>query len=158
MSTQRDAVNEFLNSQGAKAFSFDNVGDTVSGEIVAMDLRQQTDMQTGEPLVWNNGSPRMVLVVTLQTDAQDDDNDDGQRTVWCRGGNYVAEKGTGASSLTAVKDALRKANATDIEIGGHMAMQYSGVGKASNKGFSPPKLYTCVYKAPTQNVSLDELS
>lgn len=158
MSTQRDAVNEFLNSQGAKAFSFDNVGDTVSGEIVAMDLRQQTDMQTGEPLVWNNGSPRMVLVITLQTELSDDDNDDGQRTVWCRGGNFTVASGTGSSSLTAVKDALRKANATDIEIGGTFAMQYSGVGKASNKGFSAPKLYTCMYKAPVSNVSLDELS
>lgn len=158
MSTQGDAVRDFLNAGGAKAFSFDNLGDTVQGEITAMDVRQQTDMQTGEPLFWNNGAPRNVLVITLQTEAQDDENDDGQRTVWCRGGNYTAASGTGTSSLTAVKDAMRKANVTDLEIGGIMAMQYSGLGKASNKGFSPPKLYTCVYKAPTNNVSLDDLS
>lgn len=158
MSTQKDDVNTFLQTQGAKAFTFEDVGATVAGEIVAMDLRQQTDMQTGEPLVWNNGQPRMVLVITLQTELQDDDNDDGQRTVWCRGGNFTVASGKGSSSLTAVKDALRRANATDIEPGGHLTVQYSGIGKSSNKGFTPPKLYTAVYKAPTRNVSLDDLS
>lgn len=158
MSTQRDTVNEFLRSQGAKAFPFDSMGDTVKGEIVAMDLRQQTDMETGEPLTWRDGSPRMVLVVTLATEAQDDENDDGQRTVWCRGGNFTAVKGSGTSSLTAVKDALRKAGASDIEIGGVLAMQWSGEGQASARGRNAPKLYTCAYQPPTANVSIDDLS
>lgn len=158
MSTQRDAVNEFLHSQGAKAFSFDNVGDSVSGEIVGMDLRQQTNMETGEPLTWRDGSPRMVLVITIQTEAQDDEADDGQRTLWCRGGNFAVVSGKGTSSLTAVKDALRRAGVKDLDIGGTIAMAYTGDGKPSARGMNAPKLYTVAYQPPTQNVSLDDLS
>ena len=158
MSTQNDAVNEFLKSQGAKAFSFEKMGDAVSGEIVAMDLRQQTDMETGEPLTWRTGEPRMVLVITITTELQDGETDDGQRTLWCRGGNYQVVSGKGTSSLTAVKDALRRANATDIEVGGVIGMSYTGDGKPSARGMNAPKLYTCVYQPPTRNVSLDDLS
>lgn len=157
MSTS-DAVNEFLRSQGAKAFPFENMGDTVSGEIAALDVRQQTDLETGEPLTWKDGSPRQVLVITLQTELQDDESDDGLRTVWARGGNYMVANGKGTSSLTAIKDAIRKAGAKDIEIGAMLTVQYSGTGKSSNRAFTPPKLYSAAYKAAEQNVSLDDLS
>jgi len=155
MSTQD--VNDFLKSQGSKAFSFEAIGDAVEGEITAMDLRQQTDVQTGEPMIFKSGAPRMVMVVTLQTTLQDDESDDGARTVWCRGGNYVAAKGSGTSSLTAVKEALRRAGATDIELGGWLRMEWTGEAKQENRGFNPAKLYTAQYKAARQAISLDEM-
>ena len=157
MSTHDTEVNEFLREQGAKAFSFDAIGDAVEGEITAMDLRQQTDMQTGEPKTFDDGRPRKVMVVTLQTQTQDDENDDGLRTVWIRGGNYVAVTGKGTSSLTALKDALRRAGVGDIETGGYLRFQFTGEGKASARGFNPPKLYTADYVAPKQSISLDEM-
>ena len=52
MPDTRDEVNEFLMGSGAKAFPFDNIGDRVRGQIVAMQKRQQTDMQTGDPVFW----------------------------------------------------------------------------------------------------------
>lgn len=157
MSTQNDAVRDFLTGGGAKSFDFDAVGAACDGEITDLTVRQQTDMQTGEPVFWQDGKPKNALVITVQTDAQDDEADDGKRTVWIRGGNFVAETGNGTSSLTALKDALRNAGASDVEVGGTIRVAYTGIGKAKNKGFNPPKLYTITYATPARNVSLDEL-
>jgi len=151
-----DAVNAFLQQQGAKAFPFENVGDTVSGRIVSTDLRQQTHMETGEPLVWRDGSPRMLLVVQLQTELQDDESDDGIRSIWARGGNFDVASGSGTSSLTAIKDAMRKAEAKTLDVGGTLAMRHSGLGVAK-KGFSPPKLYVAQYAPATKSVDVEDL-
>lgn len=157
MSTQSDAVRDFLSGGGAKSFGFDKLGDTCEGEITDLTVRQQTDMQTGAPQFWDDGKPKNALVITVQTDMRVDDADDGQRTVWIRGGNFVAETGSGTSSLTALKDALRTAGAQDVEVGGTIRVTHSGIGKAKNKGFNPPKLYEITYAPPSRNVSLDEL-
>lgn len=153
-----DEANAFLNGQGAKAFPFDHVGASVTGVITDLDVRQQTDMQTGEVQYWADGRPKQILVITIQTELQDDEADDGLRTLWIRGGNFMIASGKGSSALTAVKDALRKAGAKDLEIGATITMTHSGMGKASNKGFSPPKLYTADYQPAVRNVSVDELS
>lgn len=158
MSTWDDA-NEFLMSTGAKAFPFENVGDAVTGTIVSMQKRQQTDMQTGKPAYWDNGDPKMMLMVTLQTELQDDDEDDGVRTVYLRGGNHTAVSGTGTSSLNAVRDAVKRSkSAAGIQDGATLTLSFTGIGKASSKGFNPPKLYTATYKAPTYAVDLDEMA
>lgn len=154
----KDEISAFINGSAAKSFTFEDIGDAVEGTIVALDLRQQTDLQTGEPLTWNDGSPRKVLVITLQTELQDDEADEGLRAVWCKGGNYTVATGKGVSSLTAVKDALRAVNAKDLEEGGFMRMELTGRGKATTKGFTQPNLYTATYGVPVAHVSMDELS
>lgn len=116
-------------------------------------------MQTNAPLFWDNGDPKMMLQIVLQTNLQDDDDDEGQRSVYLRGGNFTATTGKGTSSLVAVKDAVRRSGSEKgIEPGGRLTLQYSGTGKSSNKGFSPPKLYTAHYEAPSMAVSLDEMA
>lgn len=159
MPETRDEINEFLMGTGAKAFPFEELGATVTGEIVAMDKRQQTDMQTGEPQFWQNGDKKMMLQITMQTDLQETDDDEGLRSVYLRGGNFDAVKGKGTSSLIAVKDAVRKSG-TDkgIEIGGRLTLTYTGEGKASAKGFNPPKLYTASYAPPSYAVNIDEMA
>ena len=158
MNAQDEAVNAFLREQGGgKAFAFDAIGDSVQGEIIGMDLRQQTDMQTGEPKTFDDGRPRMVMVVTLQTELQGDETDDGSRSVWLRGGNYAVGKGKGTSSLTAVKDAMRRAGVSDIETGGWLRVDYTGESVAK-RGYNPAKLYTADYRPPRNAVSLDDLA
>lgn len=156
---ERDEINDFLMGSGAKAFPFENVGDTVTGVIVEMKKVQQTDMQTNAPAFWDNGDPKMMLRIVLETDLRDSDDDEGMRSVYLRGGNYTAVSGKGTSSLTAVKDAIRRSG-TDkgIEPGGTLTMQYSGNGKSANKGFNPPKLYTAHYVAPSYAVNLDDMA
>lgn len=153
-----DEANDFLFGGGAKAFPFDNVGDTVAGRIVSMEKRQQTDMQTGKPAVWDDGNPKMMLMVTLQTELHESDEDDGMRSVYLRGGNHIAVQGKGTSSQVAVKDAVRRSGAERIETGGTLTMQFSGIGKQANKGFNPPKLYVASYKAPSYAVEIDDLA
>jgi hypothetical protein len=155
----KDDANDFLFGGGAKAFAFEQIGDKVAGEIKAMKKQQQTDMQTGEPTFWANGDPKMMLRIELQTDLQETEEDEGLRSVYLRGGNFTAVKGTGTSSLLAVKDAVRRSgSANGIEIGGILTMEYSGMGQAANKGFTPPKLYTASYRAPMTTIDMDDLA
>lgn len=154
---QRDEINDFLMGSGAKAFPFDSIGDRVKGVIVEMKKRQQTDMQTGEPAFWTNGDPKMMLHVTLQTELQTEDDDEGMRSVYLRGGNFTPAKGKGTSSLIAVKDAVRRAN-SEIEIGGTLTLEYSGEARSSSKGFNPAKLYVADYAPANHSVDLDEMA
>lgn len=154
-----DEVNDFLMGNGAKAFPFEKIGDKVAGEIKEMKKQQQTDMQTGEPSFWNNGEPKMMLRITLQTDLQDSEDDEGLRSVYLRGGNFTAVKGKGTSSLVAVKDAVRRSGAPDgIQVGGILTMEYTGEGQAANRGFNAPKLYIASYRPPTYSVDMDDLA
>ena len=157
--TERDEINDFLMGNGAKAFPFEELGATVKGQIVDMKKQQQTDMQTKKPAYWDNGDPKMMLQVVLQTDLRDDEEDEGLRAVYLRGGNPTAIKGKGTSGLVAVKDAVKRSGTTKgIEIGGKLTLQFSGEGQAPNKGFNAPKLYQASYEPPSYAVDIDELA
>lgn len=156
MSNLQD-VNAFLQSQGAKAFPFTSVGDVVSGTIVDAQLRQQTDIETGTPQTWKDGSPKNMLVVTLQTELQDDDNDDGVRSLYLRGGNYEVADGKGASSLTAVRDAIKASGAKEIAVGAKLTIGYTGNGKKTTTAYTAPKLYSAKYESPTARVDVEDL-
>lgn len=152
-----DDINEFLMGGSGKAFEFGAIGDTVTGVITDMKKRQQTDFQTGAPAFWANGEPKMMLMVTLQTDLQEDENDEGFRNVYLRGGNFTALKGKGTASLVAVKEAVRKSG-KPIEVGGTLTLQFSGEGPAPAKGMNPAKLYLASYVPPSYAVDMDELA
>ena len=102
--------NAFLMGGGAKSAKFDNEGDKVVGTILDMQVKQQTDIKTGAPRTWDNGDPMMQLVVTLQTDARDDEDDDGQRTLYVKGqmqravqdqpANFPRRRVTGGASVS----------------------------------------------------------
>lgn len=130
-----DDADDFMGG-GAKSFPFDNPGDTVTGKILSIVKRQQTDMKTGEPKVWANGDPRFMYTITLQTDLRDDDFDDGQRTV------NVKWK-----SQRAVQDAVRAAGGKKPEIGGLLSLKYvkDGIGE---RGQVPPKEWAAMYRLP----------
>lgn len=154
-----DDVNDFLMGNGAKAFPFENMGDTVKGTIVSMKKQQQTDMTTKQPAYWDNGDPKMMLVVVLQTELQDEDDDEGLRSIFLRGGNPKAVKGKGTSSLVAVKDAVKRSGTKKgIEEGGTLTLQYAGEGERSNRAFNPPKLYLANYEPPSFAVDLNEMA
>jgi hypothetical protein len=156
---ERDEINDFLMGNGAKAFAFEELGNRVRGVIVEMKTRQQTDMQTGEPAFWSNGDPKMMLHVTLQTELQDSDDDEGMRSVYLRGGNFTPAKGKGTSSLVAVKDAVRKSGSGQgIQVGGTLTLEFTGEARAANKGFNPAKLYTADYAPPSFAVDIEEMA
>ena len=78
----------------------DSVRFTTKGQVVAAESRQQTDYTSGEPLTWDDGNPRMQLVITLATDERDPDDptDDGHRNLYAKG-----------KLLDAIRQALKAA-------------------------------------------------
>lgn len=150
-------VDDFLFGGGGKAAKFENIGDTVEGTITDAQVSQQTDMETQQPLTWTDGSPRMQLVITLQTSERSDDNDDGLRRIFAKGGKYEVASGAGSSLKDAIADAVKKAGAKSLDAGGTLKVGYTGEGKKTNRGFSAPKLYRATYSPPVKSVSAEEL-
>lgn len=137
--TTQQTPESFLMGGGAKAARFEHPGDTTAGTITeAPEVRQQTDIQSGDPVFWPSGDPKMQLIVTLQTTDADDGDDDGKRRIYVKG-----------KSLTeAVREAVKTTGARGLEVGGTLSITYTGDGVASTKGFNPPKLYTAIYVRP----------
>lgn len=137
MSTTQVDPNEWLMSGGARSAKFETIGTVVKGVIVAApELRQQTDFTTGALKFWDDGKPMMQLVVTVDTGEKDplEDDDDGLRSFYIK-----------ANLQVAVKDAIRKAGAKGLEVGGKLAVKYTGDGVAKTKGMSPPKQFSAQY-------------
>lgn len=134
-------ANDFLMAGGIPSAKFPTVGTTVGGTIVRQpELRQQTDITTGKPKFWDDGSPRQQIVVQLATAERDPSiaDDDGERAIYVKG------------NLTkAVREAVRKAGAKGLEVGGHLSVTYVADGQSDKVGFTPPKLYSAAYTPPT---------
>lgn len=144
-------VNSFImGGGGAKSAALKNEGDTIRGTIVSTEVRQQTEFGTNAPKTWDDGSPMMQVVVTLQTDEHDDDDDDGLRRIYLKGGLKSP------TTQRAVADAIRKAGAKGLEIGGTLALKLTGFGEAPRKGFNPPGQYAAKYEPPAKVVAVDD--
>lgn len=139
-----------LGGEGGNAFPFDNPGDFVQGTVLDLAEVQQTDLQSGQPAFWDDGKPKMMYRVTLQTELRDPANpaDDGKRTVYLRGAKKPKDDG-GKSSLCAVLEAVKATTGSgNLAYGGKLTLQYSGDGPATNRGFNPPKYYQAWYEPP----------
>ena len=142
---------------GGKAWT-PEIGDKIAGTIVSVKRVQQTDFQTGAPLTWSNGDPRLQTVIELQTDIQDGPDDDGIRTLWLKGGkNYEAANGSGHSGEVALAMAAKDAGAQAIEEGAKLQFACTGIAKVTQRGFQPAKLYQAKYTAPVSSVSATDL-
>lgn len=130
------------------SFGFDTVGDHIGGTVLDLVERQQTDMQTKAPAHWDNGDPKMMSVVTLQTELRDPANpaDDGKRTVALAGSKKPESYSRLAAVLAAVKAAT---GASGLQYGGTLTIQYVGDGVPSQRGFNPPKQYQAWYQPPS---------
>jgi len=143
---------------GSSSWKPEDIGDKITGVITSVKRVQQTDFQTGEPLEWSNGDPRMQTVVELQTELDDGDDDDGIRSVWMKGGaNFEAKEGKGRSGEVALVDAAKAAGATSIDEGAKLQVIMSGLAKPTTRGFQPAKLYSMKYTAPTSTVDVSDL-
>lgn len=128
---------------GFKTFPFDAVGDRVSGVVIELPVKeQQRDMQTNELAFWDDGQPKWMYRIQIQTELRDENDqfDDGIRTL------YLSWK-----RHDAVRSAIRAAGCRNIEIGGMLALQFLEFGAVTKKGFSPPKIgWKAWYKPPVQ--------
>lgn len=139
--------NDFLFEAGAKSAFGETaeIGDIVKGRIVSAEVRQQTDGE-GNPRFWSDGKPRQQLVIVIQTDQGDGDADDGQRALYAKDGKFEVASGKGQAMLTAIREAVKKVGGKGLDVGATLTVQFSGLGKKTSPGFSPPKLYLAKYE------------
>jgi hypothetical protein len=124
---------------GVPSAKFDVKGQVVKGEVVSVELQQQKDFKTKALLTWPDGNPMMQIVVTLQTNERDPDivADDGMRKL------YVKKQ-----MQQAVRTAVVQANATGLEVGGTLAVQWADETPPEQPGMSPMKIYVAQYAPP----------
>ena len=69
---------------GSKSFfnQYSTPGDTISGTITKVDVKQVTNFQTKEPEFFPSGDPKKQVILTLQTSLREDADDDGKRSVY----------------------------------------------------------------------------
>lgn len=74
-------------SGGAKGAKFEKPGDTITGVVDEVLVRQATEYGTGKPQRFDNGDPREQIVVILRAEGiiPDDENDDLFRAVYIKG-------------------------------------------------------------------------
>ena len=142
-----DEANAFLMGSGARTASLKQHGDRVWGTIMSAEKRQQTDFDSGQPLFWEDGKPRMQVAVTLLTELHEDDDDDGLRTVYIKG-----------EMQKAVRAAFAKAGVRGMEDGGKLLIEYTGDGEPKRRGMSGAKLYYAKYEPPTKMTELPDQS
>ena len=115
------------------AVSWKNVpfGTTVHYTIRTLPKNVQgRDYDTGEPAVWDNGDPKMVTVMELETAAGE------IRSLWCN-------KGT--AMFAALVDAQKAAGAR-FEIGGRLSITITGeVQNPAKPKLNPAKQFSAVY-------------
>ena len=133
-------ANELLMSGGIKSISWkDNpVGHTVIGTIVDQPKAEQMKKYESEELdFWPSGDPKMQIVVTVQTDLRDpaDANDDGKRRL------HISPR-----MMKPVREAVQRASAPGLAIGGRIAVRRTGGTGATGSPFefaaeyAPPAL------------------
>ncbi len=146
------AANAYLFSGGSKSFPFAEVNDLVRGTI-EVGRGEAADLDRGRAAHLAGRLPRKQLVITLQTNLKDDDEDDGLRTIYAKGGKYDIASGSGTSMRDAIVDAVKAAGGKAINVGDELAVCYSGIGKVKARGQSAPKLYEASYKVAQRAVS-----
>lgn len=124
------------------SLSFNQIGDKHVGTIMSFEQRQQTDAATGAPKTFPDGSPMMLWVITLELP----DGDTG--ALWAKGGRFKIVTGSGESMLNAIGTAVKAADATSLDVGGQLAVAFTGEGEAKTTTFNKAKLYTAQYKPP----------
>jgi hypothetical protein len=114
---------------GIPAIKLEVVGDKVSGQVADKELRQQTDLDTGELLFWNDGRAKMMAVVTIQTE-EPTEEDDGRRNLFVRG-----------LMQQAFREAIKEAKKQDLSIGDWLTVEFTGERAPTRKGLNGMKEY-----------------
>jgi hypothetical protein len=141
-----DDINDFL-SGGVPGAAFEEIGDSWTGIVVDFEKVQQTDYDTGVPVTWDDGTPKMMLHVDILTEARDPEivGDDGVRRLFVRG-----------NMLTKMKSGLRAAKMR-MDRGVQVTVTHTAVGEPPKKGMNPPKLYEVSFQPGPTGVDADEL-
>ncbi|MUL39605.1 hypothetical protein FZ103_00150 [Streptomonospora sp. PA3] len=142
-------ANDFLMGGGIPAAKFEQIGRVLTGAIaVPPEVQQQKDFNSGEPLFWDDGSPRQQIKLVLDTAERnpEDPDDDGQRALYVKSG-----------MLKAVRAAVKASRSKGLEVGGTLTITYTGDGEPSRKGLNPPKQYSATYQPPAPGAAANDV-
>lgn len=141
-----NTADPFAGGESVPAISFAEaeVGTTHTGTITApAELVQGKEFGTEEPATWKNKdgttSPKYSVVLNLSVGGED-------RSLWAVKPSAMYQ---------ALKDALTAAGAKRFEVGGTLAVRFTGTEPSKNKGFNPRKTYAAKYTAPTGGTGAD---
>lgn len=133
-------LNQIDSQSGKSAFTKDSMpGTRVTGIIENVTANQVRDFQTKQPAFWNDGSPRLQVLVTIDTGIIDPnvEDDDGRRTVYIKGWGVQRR-----AWLQALRNAgLKKAD--EVKPGDRFTATFTGYGPQDNLP-QPPKLFEYV--------------
>lgn len=119
---------------GGKFIKWDHVGQgvVIAGRVLDVQMRQTRKLkrlpggsfEVQGPDTWDDGSPKMEAAITVQTDARDDADDDGARTLTVN---------LWSGQKRALSDACRKAGVPEPRPGDTFAAVWtSGAGEAGD--------------------------
>lgn len=140
--------NSLLAGKSTPSISFKDakVGDSFTGTITELETAQVRNYESGEPEFWDDGKPKLQIVVTLATEYGDGGEDDGSRKVYLFG-----------QKLQAAREALKAAGMDKLELGSKFTITYSGTKPSSNKKYNDVKLYSIALVKGTSNPAVDTL-
>lgn len=129
---------------GAKSATFANVGDTITGIVVDVIIRQATEYGTGAPQTFDNGDPREQIVVTIKAEGitPEDGDDDLHRSVYIKGWGHQRR-----AFIDAVKKAAKPTP------GDRFTATYTA-SKPSDRGGFPAKVFE--YRIEPMQAAADE--
>lgn len=144
-------------SEGAPYANFPSPGTNYQGIVTRIGQQQGREFvppsqrangKQGALQFWPDGRPKMVAIITVQTDLRDPSipGDNGERSIWI----------DGKSKTDSVKAAVRSAGAQREGIlpGGWFSMTFTHTTPAEFEGGSPQKHYDVEYR-PAQGSSTD---
>jgi hypothetical protein len=143
--TRPQSTEELFKQAGGGAplyFSRDStVGEFVEGTVLESQPVQAKDYETNALKNWDDGSPMMQLVITLQTDLRDPtiEKDDGRRRVFLR---------WWGSDRQNVIDAVQRQGDQFVRDGAWLRVTFTGYGEQKDRKLNAPKIYGIDYKAP----------
>jgi hypothetical protein len=84
-----DDLDRLLQQTGGKSFFTrdSKVGDSVTGPIVDISVRQATDYTTKEVMYWPDGNPKEQIIVVVRAEGitPEDEDDDLHRAIYIKG-------------------------------------------------------------------------
>lgn len=129
--------------------------------VVSVEIQQSTDV-AGNPKTWDDGKPKMEVVVGLQVpedqikgkydfdqeEWEEVEDDDFVRYIFCSGGMF-----------TAARKAHKAAKTRNFVVGGTVkSLKHTMTHKPSQVGWKGAKVYEMVYAPPAPEVEEDPFS
>jgi hypothetical protein len=126
---------------GGNIAKFPNIGDVVKIKITGLERQQETDYNSGLPLTYDDGKPKMQFIFHgIDQDTQEE--------------TRIFSK---PRMVAAIQEALAKADSI-IEVGGILAVKYTEDLPSSKPGKHPAKNFVAQYQPPKPaSISADDL-